>query len=98
MKHFLLRYESVPDIMERRGPFRAEHLAQLKQLESQGHLLLAGAYVGEPPGAVFIFQGETDAAAQAFAKSDPYVTAGLIERWTVREWTTVVGQGASNPV
>lgn len=88
----------MPDIMERRGPYRADHIAQLKRLQQEGHLVLAGAFVGAPPGAVFIFQGETDEAAQQFAKSDPYVVAGLVSKWTVREWTTVVGAEASNPI
>lgn len=98
MKHFVLTYHSVPDIMERRGPFRNEHLTQLKALEAEGKLVLAGAFVGEPPGAVFIFQGDDDSAARAFAEGDPYVNAGLIETWTIRQWTTVVGEGASNPL
>lgn len=98
MKHFVLTYQSVPDIMDRRGPFREEHIALLKKLQSKGHLLLAGAFVGDPPGAVFIFQGQDDSAAKSFAQADPYVVAGLVEKWTVRQWTTVVGEGATNPI
>lgn len=29
---------------------------------------------------------------------DPYVTNGLVSKWRVREWTTVVGEDASTPV
>jgi len=47
---------------------------------------------------VLLFTGESPAAAEAFAKADPYVQAGLVKRWRVREWTTVVGEGAATPV
>ena len=36
--------------------------------------------------------------AVEFAKADPYVRNGLVTRWRVREWTTVVGDAASTPV
>jgi hypothetical protein len=29
--------------------------------------------------------------------TDPYVANGLVIRWRVRKWTTVVGEGASKP-
>jgi hypothetical protein len=36
--------------------------------------------------------------AEEFARTDPYATNGLVTRWWVREWTTVVGSDASNPL
>jgi uncharacterized protein YciI len=33
--------------------------------------------------------------AEQFAAADPYVLNGLVTRWRVREWTTVVGPGAA---
>jgi hypothetical protein len=35
---------------------------------------------------------------EAFAQADPYVTNGIVRRWYVREWTTVAGKTAANPV
>jgi uncharacterized protein YciI len=43
---------------------------------------------------VLLFRGDSPAAAENFAKSDPYVLNGLIKDWRVREWTTVVGPAA----
>jgi aryl-alcohol dehydrogenase-like predicted oxidoreductase len=37
------------------------------------------------------------AVAENFAKADPHVTNGLVRKWRVREWTTVVGPTASTP-
>ena len=36
--------------------------------------------------------------ASAFAANDPYVVNGLVKNWRVREWTTVVGEGAASVV
>jgi hypothetical protein len=46
-------------------------------------------------GAVLLFRGDSPAVAEAFAAADPYVTHGLVTRWWVRTWTTVVGDGAA---
>ena len=47
---------------------------------------------------MLLFQGDSAAAAEAFAAADPYVKNGLVIRWRVRAWTTVVGSTAANPV
>ena len=49
-------------------------------------------------GAVILFQGDSPAAAEAFAKADPYVRNGLVTAWRVRPWKTVVGEGAASPL
>jgi len=45
-----------------------------------------------------MFAGEDSSVAEAFARADPYVINGLVQRWRVREWTTVVGNLAATPV
>ena len=86
--HWLLFYEYVDDIVERRGPHREEHLAQLRRLKDEGALLMAGA-VGDPPvGAVFVFTSEE--AAEAFARADPYAAADLVTAFRVQPWNVVV--------
>ena len=47
-----------------------------------------------PDTAVLLFRGDSPAAAERFAAADPYVANGLVARWRVREWTTVVGKDA----
>ena len=98
MRHFLLLYTTASDYMERRGSFRAEHLRLAWEAQGRGELVLAGALADPPDGAVLLFQGESAAAAEAFARADPYVANGLIARWEVREWTTVIGDLAAKPV
>lgn len=96
--HFLLIYDLVDDYLERRVPLRAAHIAHARAAVARGELQLAGALANPPDGAVLLFKGDSPAAAEAFARADPYVVNGLIARWRVREWTTVVGDDAQAPL
>lgn len=98
MRHFLLLYTTAPDYLDRRVDLRTEHLRLAWSAQQRGDLVLAGALADPPSGAVLLFQGSSPAAAEAFAASDPYVRNGLITRWEVREWTTVVGDLATQPL
>lgn len=93
--HYLLFYDVVDDYLERRVPLRSAHLAHARRAVAAGDLVLGGALADPADAAVLLFQGDSPAAAEAFARTDPYVTAGLVTRWRVREWTTVVGADAS---
>jgi uncharacterized protein YciI len=98
MKHFLLFYEGASDYLERRPQFRGAHLKHAWAAADLGELVIAGALADPVDGAVLMFAGEDPSVAEDFARADPYVTGGLVERWHVREWTTVVGERAANPV
>jgi uncharacterized protein len=98
MAHYLLIYDVADDYLERRAAFRAEHLALAWAAHERGELLLGGALADPVDGAVLLFTGDTPAAAEAFVAADPYVRNGLVKRWRVRPWTTVVGAGAASPV
>lgn len=89
--HQLLFYDVVPDYAERRKPLRPLHLAHAQASVERGELLLGGAFAEPVDGALLIFRGDTPEAAETFAKTDPYVLAGLVTSWRVRAWTTVVG-------
>ncbi|HEX7039745.1 MAG TPA: YciI-like protein [Trueperaceae bacterium] len=96
--HYLLFYHLVDDYLERRPQFREAHLALAKEAEARGEIVLAGALADPADMAVLLFQGDSPAAAERFARSDPYVKNGLVERWEVRPWTTVVGKDAAHRV
>ena len=98
MKHFLLFYEAGPDYLERRPQFRGEHLRHAWDAADRGELIVAGAFADPVDGAVLMFRGEDACVAETFAHADPYVTNGLVAGWRVREWNTVVGEIAVNPV
>jgi uncharacterized protein YciI len=96
--HYLLIYDVVPDYVERRAPLRDAHLAHARAAVGRGEMILGGALADPVDGAVLLFQGDSPAAAEAFATADPYVIHGLVTRWRVRAWTTVVGAGAASPI
>lgn len=96
--HFLLFYEVGEDYVARRAEFRDAHLKKAWAASARGELLLGGAYANPTDGAVLLFQGDSPEVAEKFARADPYVTSGVIKRWHVREWTTVVGENAAAPV
>ena len=92
--HYLLTYDIVSDYVTRRAPLRGEHIRLARAAVARGELVLGGA-VGNPPESVaLLFRGDSPAAAEAFAAVDPYVIHGIVTRWRVREWTTVVGRDA----
>lgn len=96
--HFLLFYDAADDYLERRGEFRAEHLAMAWAAHERGELVLAGAYADPVDGALLLFTGDSPKAAEDFAKTDPYVRNGLVKNWYIRAWTTVAGADASTPI
>jgi hypothetical protein len=98
MKHFLLFYEAGPDYLTRRPQFRGEHLKHAWDAAKCGGLVVAGAFADPADGAVLMFQGDDKSVAEDFARADPYVANGLVARWHVREWSTVVGGLAANPI
>jgi uncharacterized protein YciI len=96
--HFLLFYDLVPDYAARRGAFRDAHLAKAWAANERGELLVAGALTDPLDRAVLMFSADSPAVVEEFARTDPYVTNGLVTNWSVRAWTTVVGTLAATPV
>jgi uncharacterized protein len=96
--HYLLFYEFTPDYLERRSQFRAEHLRAAWEATSRGELVLAGALTDPVDSGVLLFKCESAGVPERFAAEDPYVKNGLVTRWRVRRWTTVVGEQADTPV
>ena len=96
--HFLLMYDVAPDFAERRGQFRDEHLRLALAAAAAGDLVLAGSLEEPIEQAFLLFSGASPEAAKRFAEADPYVHHGLVNRWRVKRWNTVVGQWAASPI
>lgn len=89
--YYILFYKTVDNYVERRKPFRDEHLKLAMEAYNNGSIVLAGALADPADEAVLVFKGDSPAVAEAFALNDPYVKNGLISEWTVRPWTVVIG-------
>lgn len=96
--HYLLFYDVVPDYVERRAAYRDQHLKLAWQAAERGELILGGALAEPVDGAILLFSGDSPAVVEKFVAADPYVLNGLVSRWRIRPWTTVVGESAANPV
>jgi uncharacterized protein len=99
MKHFLLIYTYAPDYMDKRAAVRPAHLELARASVARDELQLGGAVPqDDPPFGLLLFKGESAAVAEDFARSDPYTGQGVVTSWRVREWVTVVGEGALTKV
>jgi hypothetical protein len=87
----LVFYDYVDDIVERRAPFREEHLALAGEAHGRGVLLMAGAIVEPVDGALFVFTTDDRSVVENFVASDPYVREGLVTAWRIRPWNVVIG-------
>ncbi len=89
--HYILFYTTVADYIERRAPYRDEHLAYAQAAAARGELIMAGALAEPADSAVLVFKTDSPAAAEEFAKGDVYVREGVVVSWQVRPWTVVIG-------
>ena len=90
MAYYILFYETVDNYIERRAPFRQEHLGHARASAEKGQMVLGGAYAEPADGAAIVFKGDDALVAEQFGINDPYVKNGLISKWWVREWTVVI--------
>lgn len=87
--HTILFYDYVENMLERRSPFRQEHLQLAQNYVDNDELLLVGVYPEKLDGAMLIFKNEH--SAQEFVKKDPYVANQLVSHWQIKEWSLVLG-------
>jgi uncharacterized protein YciI len=90
--NYLLKYEYIPDVLEKRGPYREGHLGLANKMVEEGKCLSGGPTglpnVEVPTGALFVF---TDLeSAEAYAKGDPYVANGIVTNYVIEEWNVVI--------
>jgi uncharacterized protein len=89
MPYFALFYDYVPDVVERRAPFRPAHLELYRAWRVSGRLVMGGA-VGDPPhGALIVFDVPDDSVVEEFVAADPYVANGIATSWRVEPWAVV---------
>jgi hypothetical protein len=87
--HHVLFYDYAEGILERREPYREVHLARIHSQRDAGRIVMAGA-LGNPPGsAAIVFVDVPREEIEEFARTDPYVEAGLVVGWRVEPWNLV---------
>jgi hypothetical protein len=93
--------EDAPGSLERRRAARPAHLERVRQLQDEGRVVVAGPLpaIDSPDpgpagfhGSLIVAEFDSLAAAQAWTDADPYVTAGVFARVTVRPFRQVFPQ------
>jgi uncharacterized protein YciI len=89
---YLLKYDYIPDALEKRGPYGQDHLGLANQLVAEGKCLSGGPTgqpgVEVPTGALFIFTDEE--LAKAFVQGGMYVFNGIVTSHAIEEWNVVI--------
>ncbi|WP_306331393.1 YciI family protein [Vibrio injensis] len=95
---YVIFAQDVPNSLALRLSARPAHLARLQELRDEGRLLTAGpmpAIDAENPGeagftgSTVIAEFQSLQAAQQWAESDPYVTAGVYAQVIVKPFKKV---------
>lgn len=96
---YVIWAQDVSESLVNRQAARPDHVARLKNLAAEGRLIIAGpmpAVDSIDPGAagmtgsMIVAEFTSLEAAQAWAKEDPYVTAGVYEQVTVKPYIKVL--------
>lgn len=95
---YMIVGEDVPNSLEQRMAARPSHLARLEALQNAGRIMLGGplpAVDSADPGpagftgSLIVAEFESLEAAQAWADADPYVSAGVYAKVTVKPFKQV---------
>lgn len=94
---YVIYCEDHANTFELRRTVRPAHLARLEQLSQENRLLLAGPLLKtsslnpntEVDGSLIIAEFESKQDADAWAASDPYVTAGVYSKITIKPFKKV---------
>ena len=88
---FALVCRDKPGHLQTRLDARAAHLEHIR---TTGVVEMAGPFLspeGEMNGSLVVLEVESLAAAEAWAKADPYAQAGLFESVAISAWKKVIG-------
>ena len=85
---WILTYNYVEGILEKRAPYREAHLKLANDLVKEGKMLCAGPYA-DSSGAMFIFT-KSQSDAIEFIEKDSYVLNNLVPSYEIKQWTVGV--------
>jgi uncharacterized protein len=85
MQYAVLLYSSAHDVLPKAQQHFPAHREHWDRYREAGTLVMIGTF-GDPQteGSMAVFTSR--AAAEEFARADPFVTEGVVSRWEVRDW------------
>ena len=88
MKYVVL-YESADDVASTAPAHFPAHVARYQAFVARGELLMIGTFADpQQNGSMGIFSSR--AAAEEFARGDPFVLKGVVRSWRLLEWNEVL--------
>lgn len=97
--YYAIISDDIPDSMPLRTRARPAHIARLEALKAEGRLLAAGPTpvadcddlaVAGVSGSLVIAEFPSLEEARAWADADPYVDAGIYDRYSVKPYKIVL--------
>ena len=85
---FVMFYELAPDGLSKAQANLPGHQGRLREFHARGSLLMAEPYGSPPRGALGIFTSRE--AADEFMAGDPFVLNGVVDKYSVHEWSEVL--------
>lgn len=84
-------FASLAEVQQKAPNQLAAHLMRSRELQEEGSLLMAGAFLDRPEEpvctmGVFV----TRAAANDYVRHDPFVANDMVRDWEVREWANML--------
>jgi len=89
--YYILYYKYTDNFIEKRKPFREEHLKLAKTAFGKGEMTMAGVFNDPPDSALLIFKGDESSVVDKFVKNDPYVKNGIVTQYKIKEWRVALG-------
>jgi uncharacterized protein YciI len=73
---------------EKTESIRPLHRQYLAELKARGQLAASGPFTDEP-GALIIYEADSQEQAESILRGDPFCTNGIFVRWQLRPWNPV---------
>jgi uncharacterized protein YciI len=90
-KLFILQYEYVENVLEKRAPYREAHLAVFGKQIQDGNVIIGGTIDYPPKGALSIFRNLTSEDIEQIVQQDPYFINGIVTKYTIKPYIAVIG-------
>ncbi len=84
------KYASFAEAKDQAPQMIAAHIQRSKEFHQKGLLLMSGAFIG-PPDEPLSTMGvlASRQAAEEYIQGDPFVLAGMVSHWYIREWANM---------
>ena len=91
VKTYVVEYKYVPNMLEKRTPYRAAHLEFAKPFVENKSMIAGGAFVPTVESGMLLFNCKRS-VVEHFVKNDPYVVNGLVPEHKINEWAVAIGK------